>query len=113
MAEFQDVMKQFDRMCNAHAGCIDCPLHRPHDRLYRVSDECTVATFINKPDYIEHIVLEWAEKHPEPVYETWLEFIKRFETGMPKSDKDFIYWMGTTPIPADVAQKLKIKPKEE
>lgn len=61
----------------------------------------------------ENIIAAWAAEHPEPVYETWLEFIKRFETGRPKSDKDFIYWMGTTSIPADIAQKLALEPKEE
>lgn len=54
------------------------------------------------------------QKAPEDmVYETWLEFIKRFETGGPKSDHDFVYWMGTTNIPSDIAQKLGIEPKED
>ena len=39
----------------------------------------------------------------EPTNETWLKFVKRFETGELKSDADFIYWMGTTPIPAEIA----------
>lgn len=47
------------------------------------------------------------------VYETWLEFIKRFETGGPKSDEAFVYWLGTTSIPPDIAQKLEIEPKEK
>lgn len=53
------------------------------------------------------------ESSKDVVYPTWLEFIKWFETGKPKSDDDFIYWMGTTNIPADIAQKLGIKPKGE
>ena len=61
---------------------------------------------------IEEHVMSWASENPEPVYETWLEFIKRYETGKPKSDNGFIYWMGTTPIPADIAQKLGLEPKE-
>ncbi len=47
------------------------------------------------------------------VYETWLEFIKRFKTGESKSVNDLVYWMRTTSIPSGIAQKLGIEPKKK
>lgn len=102
MAEFQEVMRQWVRARKATASNLDgnvlsvYPLEDYDDRL--IAD-------------IEKNVMAWAAEHPEPVYETWLEFIKRFETGGRKSDDDFIYWMAITSIPADIAQKLGIEPK--
>jgi hypothetical protein len=110
-------MKDWRRMCEtiqsqnqqkSNSGwCSGCPLQW----------DCVIDTGIK--DYtdnafaiIEKRIRSWAAEHPEPVYPTWLEFVKAYETGKPKSDPDFIYWMGTSSIPADLAQKLGIEPKE-
>lgn len=105
MAEFAEVMRQFDRMCKAHAGCIDCPLHS----LYGVSDECSVGTFINKPDYIEREVMEWAAVNPEPVYPTWYRWL--IMMGVVGSVEDLFSDL-QRPIPADIAKKLGIDPNK-
>ena len=39
--------------------------------------------------------------------------IKQLETGGPKFDEAFVYWLGTTSISPDIAQKLGIEPKEK
>lgn len=63
---------------------------------------------------VEKNVTAWAAEHPEPVYPTWEEWlitqgvIKENPNGgvgypMPKL---------LEPIPADIAQKLGIEPKE-
>lgn len=111
MAEFCEVMRQWQRMCKSmqekNMSCKeDCLLgHNP------TCGELEYAS-LEEINNAETVIMKWAAENPESVYETWLEFIKRFETGEPKSDKDFIYWMGTTSIPADIAQKLGIEPKE-
>ena len=109
MAEFQEVMRQFGRMCGSFKGCGECPLAKSDiEGIYMCENGITAFDY----EAAEPLILRWAAEHPEPVYETWLKFIKRFETGKPKSDKDFIYWMGTTSIPAEIAQKLGIEPNE-
>ena len=109
MAEWKDVIHQIVRICKLQKGaCGTCVLNAescPNSVRFDLSDE---TGFVN----IEKAIMTWAAEHPEPVYETWLEFIKRYETGKPKSDNDFIYWMGTTPIPADIAERLGLEPKE-
>ena len=67
---------------------------------------------LEKPKEAENIITAQAAENPEPVYPTWLELVKAYETGEQKSDFDFVYWMATTSIPADIAKKLGIEPKE-
>ena len=116
MAEFVDVLRQFDRMCKSNAGCFNCPLHEPDG----VSDRCSIGAFINDSERIEREVMSWAAEHPEPVYPTWGEwFVSR---GMlpEKWDNLTSAYMNVgcvpnlihSPIPADIAQKLGIEPKE-
>jgi hypothetical protein len=72
------------------------------------------------PALVEAAVMRWAAEHPEPVYPTWGEWLVaqdiiteygRIECGGSGvcgvfTDK------GGQPIPADIAQKLGIEPKE-
>ena len=109
MAEFVDVLRQFDRMCKSNAGCFNCPLHEPDG----VSDRCSIGAFINDSERIEREVMSWAAEHPEPVYPTFREWlisigvIGQMYTHSVIADK-----LAMTPIPADIAQKLGIEPKE-
>ena len=102
MAEFGEVMRQWVRAKKAIS--IETSDVLSNIPLNSYTDELIAG--------IEKEVMEWATKHPEPVYETWLEFIKRFEIGGQKSDDDFIYWMGTTSIPTEIAEKLGLEPKK-
>jgi hypothetical protein len=71
-------------------------------------------------------VMLWASEHPEPVYPTWIEWLKKF--GIISFEPDFhsllsayptrtnsvkvyINEEGGKPIPADIAQKLGLQPK--
>lgn len=105
MAEFQEVMRQFGRMC-AEAGCSRCPLH---DRD-GTTDGCSMAKFINEPKIIEDKIVEWAAEHPEPVYPTWYRWL--IMMGAVGSVEDLFSDL-QRPIPADIAERLGIKPKEE
>ena len=118
MAEFQEVMKQAKRMCDAN--CEECPLH------YTVGPICPIAVTGN--DEIaetERIVMDWAAAHPEPRYPTWKEwheanFINASKPFQPcrfmnqdKLECDYHKSCDvcrSKPIPADIAEKLGIKP---
>lgn len=103
---FQEVMHQFDRMCNANSGCINCPLHQK-------DYECHVGAFVRYPEKIERTVMQWAAEHPEPKYPTWREYLNRLRLGdiglEYEEDAALLDW----DIPADIAEKLGIEPKDE
>jgi len=73
-------------------------------------------------DGIEQIVMTWAAANPEPVYPTWAEWLIEMgvlERRRYKANTDDFGWrdvQATTPIaykpiPADIAEKLGVKPK--
>lgn len=120
MAEFQEVMRQGKRICKSRHECESCPIHKDiitcHDIWYE--DDFSFAEF-------ERIIMDWAAEHPEPRYPTWLEWwIEKFPdaeervamcnfTQCPRpDDHDHCYECTNSPIPADIAQKLGIKPIE-
>jgi hypothetical protein len=68
---------------------------------------------------IEKRVMKWAAEHPEPVYPTWGEWlydmhvvsVQARQTPLP----NLYYTIESAmlkPIPADIAEKLGIEPKE-
>ena len=123
MSEFTDVMRQAKRMCESFSDghCSECPIGKA-DVL-----ECGI-TVTSEMDCeeVERRVMQWANEHPETVYPTWSEwqnstfpdahkFIKPCEFGR----RDQFNCTGKTcfkcmeqQIPADIAEKLGIKPKE-
>ena len=109
MAEFRFVMRQRRRMCDA-AGrkCDGCALQ---------GMDCGIGALSSNPDEYEDRILQWAAEHPEPVYPTWAEYLVgigvipheiRLETADALMDTHLL-----KPIPADIAQKLGIEPKED
>ena len=118
MAEFQEVMKQAKRMCEAN--CEECPLS------HTVGNICPIAVTGNDEiAEIERIVMGWAKENPEPRYPTWKEWQ---DTNFPNNDalmRPCIFESEeyfnckqeigcekcmNNPIPADIAEKLGIKP---
>lgn len=101
MAGFQEMMRQWARMCHSFRclpnGCSGCPL--VHEHCYH---EVPYGMDIS---IIESKVMAWAAEHPEPVYPTWGTWLSE------KYDYDLREIM-YTPIPADIAQKLGLQPKE-
>ena len=130
MAEFTDVMRQAKRMCTAH-GCWcstnNCP-------LYNGEEACRLNVDLDGEDYneLERIIMDWAKEHPEPVYPSWKEGWKQLfpeadirHTLCPEvfGDKYRCDWCHDDnddndncdeclerPMPAEVAEKLGIKP---
>ena len=123
MAKFIEVMEQAKRMCESFSDghCSECPVGNANVL------ECGI-TVTSEMDCeeVERRVMQWAAEHPEPVYPTWREwqnstfpdahkFIKPCEFGR----RDQFNCTGKTciecmeqQIPADIAEKLGIKPKE-
>lgn len=100
MAEFQKVMHEWKRMCAATSFCEVCPLK--DEKCWATSP----ANMVGDSKSIEAIIMAWAAEHPEPVYPTWGTWLAKV-TGQ-VLDGDLLY----SPIPADLAQKLGIKPEE-
>ena len=115
MAEFQEVCKQWRRMCEHGSedyACADC-------KMYSSVDESVCRGIPDKDEakIIEGFVMSWAAENPEPVYPTWYDYLysvtrKGKKDEWPITDHDFCKWLNKTPIPADIAEKLGIKPKE-
>ena len=103
MAEFRDVMKQFKRMCRRDTrDTQDCPMYcGPSCNI----GHCRWIAF-ERPDEFERVVMDWAAKHPEPEYPTWQAWLAEVSGQMVDAD------LLKSPIPADIAQKLGIEPKE-
>lgn len=112
MAEFQKVIEQWKRRCehcekNENVKCgIDGHV---------CGGFCKMSKYIN-PEFIERDVMSWAAEHPEPVYPTWGEWFAEMGLfhGAPWTHVDVNDLVGLLikHIPADIAQKLKLKPRE-
>lgn len=121
MSEFTDVMRQARRMCKAQEDCESCPLWNTANFFCKLDTTC-----YSDDSAIENIVMQWAAEHPEPSYPTWREWqnstfkdahtpIRPCEFGSKrrfKCDGKTCYECKLEPIPADIAEKLGIKPKE-
>jgi hypothetical protein len=108
-------MKDWRRMCQfmdkeyGNSSCDNCPL----SGCSAVYEMCGKENFTN----MERDISAWAAEHPEPVYPTWYDYLhsigvlyKKHTAG---GDVPEIHWGNMmTPIPADIAQKLGIEPKE-
>lgn len=119
MAEFAEVMRQWVRVRKATASSAGENVLSVYP--LEVYDDARIAA-------IEKNVMQWAAEHPEPVYPTWVEWL--IEKGVipqkgcmlatthdPDTGEITEARIGITPsalqpIPADIAEKLGVKPKE-
>lgn len=131
MAQFSEVMRQARRMCSSFGGeCSDkCPLNcaiQMETGCYRPLCICVGGGIEEAYKLIEERVMQWAAEHPEPVYPTWREWQNstfpdagryimpcEFESkNRFKCKEKTCYQCVAEPIPADIAERLGIKPKE-
>ena len=116
MAEhsFQEMMRQYKRMCRGKA-CSDCDFYKFKTSI---SQQMACLRFIKEyPVEAEALVMNWAAEHPEPVYPTWWEYMCMIgvipDTLGDKTLGDVtVYRLMSIKIPADIAEKLGIEPKE-
>lgn len=123
MADFQEVMRQAARMCRAHEECEECPVGKIADM---VPSGCLFGSGIDA-GYIEEKIMGWAEENPEARNPSWDEAWKMvFPTGAgTPCPADFgvqckpdggcsacrsCKVCRERPIPADIAEKLGIRP---
>ena len=133
MAEFQEVMKQMNRMCHDVKGkgrhCEQCDLS---SKKNGVGKRCTdmMSEYSEKA---EKIIMDWAAEHPEPQYPTWVEWQGKIFPASLRPICPLGFMIDHTSakmcisegvgcgscvlrerqIPADIAEKLGIKLKEE
>jgi len=130
VADFVQTMKDWKRMCNSMG----------QENEYTACDKCDLRDFGCPAIYekegdnadwkrVENVVAKWAAEHPEPKYPTWLEWLHDLglivqregtfteygpnEAFSAIKKVDILTIKGYQSIPADLAQKLGIEPKEE
>jgi hypothetical protein len=64
-----------------------------------------------RPEVAEKVIAKWAAENPEPVYPTWVEWLAANKVIVPIELWD-AFKVSSQPIPADIAEKLGIEPKE-
>lgn len=126
MAKFSEVMRQWRRMCDAMEttagegyGCDICPVNNATDTM-----GCG-AIFDMPPETnwegMAEKIMRWAAEHPKPAYPTWADFFydeflrwcQEYHPGRAKDTDAWFDYLYETTIPADIAQKLGIEPKED
>lgn len=107
MAEFNVTMWQWRRMCDRMEkdhpgnGCEYCPARRFNcGAIFEMDLDTSWGE-------LSDVVEKWAKEHPEPQYPTWGEFLQ-----MTYHNRNYAA-IFITPIPADIAEKLGVKPKGE
>lgn len=129
MAELWEVTRNAHRMCDAY-DCDHCPITYVSVLCALASDEGLTYGVIKK---FESKVMQWAKEHPEPQYPTWKEwkeenfpdapvgltpcsFMSRERQGKIMGEEECVFLncadCMNTSIPADIAKKLGIRPKE-
>ena len=119
MADFVQTMKDWRRMCKAQEAiektdpCRVCPLANNGNDccgIYEDNDGDDTRDYAR----IEGVVARWAKENPEPVYPTWAEWLMSIGVISGLFPNGAIDARGnlSKPIPADIAQKLGIEPKE-
>ena len=126
MFEFTEVMRQARRMCETFCdvNCSKCPIGNAK------ALECgiTVTSDMDCKE-VERRVMQWAAEHPEPVYPSWEEgwrqlfpdadirrtlcpevFGDKYKCDWCHDDNDNCDECLERPMPAEVAEKLGIKP---
>ena len=122
MAEFVQTMNDWRRMCHAcqtekdiHGVCGCYPAGNYAVCAMKSMDkEADLACDNLYFERLEKAITVWAAEHPTPVYPTWVEWLAG--VGLIISSTDhyaFNFTKAKDPIPADIAQKLGIEPKEE
>lgn len=121
MADFVQTMKDWRRMCDTYTTddaarcCQGCPMDgRGCGAIYEGGNA--------DPEVIEREVNQWAAEHPEPVFPMWCEWLAdKGVVDVARMPVDYSGGIITEikpsgkmyeHIPADLARKLGIEPKE-
>ena len=109
MAEFQEVARAYIRMCDSFGStCTGCPINIRDNDIYVCRNKV-----LKNPEEYEADIMLWAAEHPV-VYPTWSEWLMSIGVISGLFPKGAIDALGNLkqPIPADIAEKLGLRPKE-
>lgn len=113
MAEFKEVLQQWKRMRKQFKDESENEF-RPCGELCPVGSNpaCGDLTEATQEDMekFETAIMKWAAENPEPEYPTWAEWM--IEQGLCGADLGLMTRKAYEHIPADMAQKLGLKPKK-
>ncbi len=100
MAEFQEVMNKFHKLCDAYQanGCKNCP----------IGISC-VNEADDDPENFEKIVMEWGQ----PIYPTFLELVHYLAQDIPNGLNMPLSELMMLRIPEDKAEELGLMPINE
>ena len=125
MSDFVQTMKDWRRMCATYSTCDDdcckgCP-------VLDYDNGCGEIYEMGAADWkkYENAIAKWAAEHPEPKYPTWIEWLEEIgvagrlpsvEPVFTENQEFYLRKLGFTPkahipIPADLAEKLGLEPK--
>ena len=62
MAEFQEVAKMYDRLCDSYDECYKCPMFRNRNGNNPIG--CGYWALKVDPETAEEIILRWGKEHP-------------------------------------------------
>lgn len=115
MSDFVQTVKDWKRMCGTFNSCDACPLDAEDDWASVLCSEGGIMSA--RPEIVEKVIAKWAAEHPEPVYPTWEMYLAERMTadmrdGKTHNPQSVEEYMRRTRIPADIAEKLGIQPKE-
>ena len=114
VSDFEKTMRDWKRLCDTMSkeygsdSCKYCPL----DHL----SICGAIWEISQDAFgkIEEKVKKWAVENPEPQYPTWLDYLHTVGLVIKTENcttYGFDFTKAMNPIPADIAEKLGLKPK--
>lgn len=110
MAEFQDVMRQWKRMCmemgkeDEYTACDKCEL-RSFGCPAIYEQECNGADW----SHVENVVTKWAAEHPEPVYPSIAKYLEQFGITIRRDGSlEADFFKANEPMSADMAKMLGI-----
>ena len=122
--EICDFLKNWKRMCNSMTEmneCEDCPIVR---NTYGARC-CDMTCEMRDVENIVREVEKWVAEHPEPAYPTWIDWLRDVgviptQEEASRSMRDgvraasfYVIAKAFSQIPADMAKRLEIKPKED
>lgn len=127
MAEFVQTMKEWRRMCDAcqiekggACGCYPAGCYATCS-MKEIGKEADLACDNLYFERLEKTITEWAAEHPAPVYPTWGEWLEKqgiaklVNSDRYEEDGRKVYVLLESvedQIPADIAEKIELKPKE-
>ena len=109
MAKFEEVLKQFKRMCK-NEECSNCDINR---MMKEGNYPSCWAMAYEEPTRFEGYVMLWAKQHPEPHYPTMIEWLEDNKYIYKDYDPIDFTDKAHEPIPGGLAEKLGLKLKEE